>query len=80
MTQRGREFSISRLEVAKGTIVRILNDDEFLHHAYIKSPNFKFDSGEIEQGQHTDVELTTAGTFAVRCAIHLRMNLEIVVK
>lgn len=80
VTQRGRTFGIKKLSIAAGSIVRILNDDDFTHHAVVKDPDFKFDSGEIERGQHVDIKFDKAGKFAVRCAIHPKMRLRVTVK
>jgi plastocyanin len=62
-------------------VLRIVNDDgEIRHHAYIQSPDFSFDSGDQEPGQHTDINFTAAGRFAVLCGIHPRMRLVVAVR
>jgi len=81
VSQRNRAFAPKQVEANRGDILRINNDDgELVHHAYVKSDTFNFDSGEQPPGSHLDVPLTTAGTFTVLCAIHPKMRLTLTVK
>ena len=81
VSQKERTFQPGRLEIAKGDLVRLHNDDdELIHHAYIASDGFDFDSGEQGAGSVTDVRFTRAGTFSVRCRVHPRMLLVVTVK
>lgn len=79
--QKNRTFQPASLALARGEVVRVINDDgELIHHAYVDSPGFKFDSGEQAPQSATDIRFTTAGTFSVMCAIHPKMLLTVVVK
>jgi len=78
--QSGRAFSIDRITVARGTIVRFLNRDEFIHHISVDTDRFKFDSGEQPPGEAVQVPFTVSGTFPVTCAIHPKMHLIVEVK
>ena len=79
--QSNRRFEPAALQIQVGDVVRIINDDgELLHHAYVKSDSFNFDSGEQEPGSSTDIRFTTAGTFAVLCGIHPKMHMTVVVR
>ena len=81
VSQKDRVFQPGTLTIARGDTVRIVNDDgELLHHAYVKTPQFSFDSGEQEPGSKTDVVFSVAGTFTVLCAIHPKMRLVVTVK
>jgi plastocyanin len=81
ISQKGREFRPGEVSVARGAVVQIINDDgDLLHHAYIDSPNFSFDSGDQQPGSKTNIAFTQAGDFAVRCAIHPKMKLLVHVK
>jgi hypothetical protein len=54
----------------------VVNDDgDLVHHAFIDSPIFSFDSGDQQPGSKTDVTLPVAGDFDVLCAIHPKMKL-----
>jgi len=81
VTQKERIFHPNRLDIARGDTVGILNDDgELLHHAYVATDEYNFDSGEQEPGSTTDVRFTKAGIFTVRCRIHPKMSLVVTVK
>ena len=76
ISQKGREFHPGEIKVKRGDTVQIVNDDgDLLHHAYIDSPKFSFDSGDQEPGSKTDITFSVAGDFDVLCAIHPKMRL-----
>jgi len=76
ISQKGREFHPGEITVKRGDTVQIVNDDaDLLHHAYIDSPKFSFDSGDQEPGSKTDITFPVAGEFDVLCAIHPKMRL-----
>jgi plastocyanin len=79
VSQRGRRFTPDTLRVTVGTPVRIENDDRVTHHVYIDQPDMKFDSGEQSVGNEVTLQFDHAGTFAVRCAIHPTMHLDVTV-
>lgn len=79
--QKGRMFEPATVEVTVGDTVRIVNNDaDLLHHAYVDSETFDFDSGEQEPGTSMDIPFTTPGTFDVLCGIHPKMRLVVTVK
>ena len=80
ISQKGRTFSPKSIVVKKGETVRFLNDDEYVHHAYIKSSGFNYDAGEIETEKFSEVQMNVPGSFEVRCAIHPKMRLVVDVK
>lgn len=80
VSQKNREFAPSRIEVARGGVVHIVNDDNVTHHVYVDSPNMKFDSGEQPIGDTVDLKFDESGTFLVRCAIHPTMRLVVTVR
>lgn len=79
VSQRGRKFTPDTLRVTPGTVVRIANDDRVTHHVYIDQPIMKFDSGEQSVGNDVAIRFDREGTFAVRCAIHPTMHLDVTV-
>jgi plastocyanin len=79
ISQKGRKFTPDTLRIVPGTLVRIENDDRVTHHVYIDQPDMKFDSGEQSVGQEVTVTFDRDGTFAVRCAIHPTMHLDVTV-
>jgi plastocyanin len=81
VTQRGQQFNPGSLSIRHGERVEIVNDDgELIHHAYVDSQTFSFDSGDQEPGSKTDIEFTVPGKFVVLCGIHPKMRLDVVVK
>lgn len=78
VSQKGRAFNPGELDINKGETVQIFNDDgDLLHHAYVESDQFNFDSGDQEPGSRTNVRFPVAGTFTVLCGIHPKMKLEV---
>src|SRR5947209_16764784 len=58
IVQKGRAFQLKAIEIARGDILRFVNDDEFLHQIYVKSPSFNVDSAEQAPREHIDVAFT----------------------
>jgi len=77
VSQRGRKFMPDTLNIKPGESVRIENDDHVTHHVYIDQPDMKFDSGEQSVGTDVTLKFDREGHFAVRCAIHPTMRLDI---
>ncbi len=76
ISQKGREFHPGEISIKRGETIEIVNDDgDLIHHAYIDSPKFAFDSGDQEPGSKTDITFPVAGDFDVLCAIHPKMRL-----
>jgi plastocyanin len=76
ISQKGREFHPGQISIKLGDTLQIVNDDaDLLHHAYIDSPRFSFDSGDQQPGSRTDITFPVAGDFEVLCAIHPKMRL-----
>jgi plastocyanin len=81
VSQKGRMFVPGTLVINRGDTIRIVNDDgDLLHHAYIESDSFNFDSGDQEPGSKTDITFSSAGNFTVLCGIHPKMKLVVEVK
>jgi plastocyanin len=79
--QRGQQFNPGYLSIQRGQTVEIINDDgELIHHAYVDSKLFSFDSGDQEPGSTTDIVFSVPGNFVVLCGIHPKMRLDVVVK
>ena len=81
VTQKGQMFHPGKLSINRGDTVEIVNDDgELIHHAYVDSKTFSFDSGDQEPGSKTDIVFSVPGTFVVLCGIHPKMRLDVTVK
>lgn len=79
VTQRDRAFNVATLTIKKGDVVQISNADTVVHHIYVESSTFNYDSGEQPVGRTLDVAFPLPGTFDVLCAIHPRMKLAVTV-
>jgi plastocyanin len=77
--QFDRTFLPERLNITRGSVVRFANDEQFTHHAFVDTPQFKADTGDIPAGQSREITFSQAGTFVVRCAIHPQMKMTMVV-
>jgi plastocyanin len=78
ISQKGREFHPGAIAIKRGETIQIVNDDgDLLHHAYVDSPKFSFDSGDQKPGSKTDITFPVAGDFDVLCAIHPKMRLAV---
>jgi plastocyanin len=76
VSQKGQEFHPGAITINRGDTIRIVNDDgDLLHHAYVDSPRFSFDSGDQQPGSITPVTFPVSGDFNVLCAIHPKMLL-----
>ncbi len=76
VSQKGRAFRPGELTIKRGETVELVNDDgDLLHHAYVDSDTFSFDSGDQEPGSKTDIVFTVPGSFNVLCGIHPKMKL-----
>jgi plastocyanin len=76
ISQKGREFHPADITIRRGETIQIVNDDgDLLHHVYIDSRKFSFDSGDQEPGTKTDITFPATGDYDVLCAIHPKMKL-----
>jgi plastocyanin len=81
VSQIGRTFKPSELTIQRGETVQIVNDDgDLLHHIYLDSDRFTFDSGDQGPGSRTNITFPVTGSFSVLCAIHPKMKLSVQVK
>jgi plastocyanin len=76
ISQKGRQFKPPEVSIKRGEAIDVVNDDaDLLHHAYVDSDAFRFDSGDQKPGTKTSITFPVAGTFEVLCAIHPKMKL-----
>ena len=76
ISQKGQAFHPGEVVLSKGDAIEIVNDDEdLLHHAYVESESFNYDSGDQKPGSRTKISFPVVGTFNVLCGIHPKMKL-----
>jgi len=78
VSQKGKAFPSKKLEISKGDIVSFENDDPFRHNIVIHA--LGFNSGLMKAGENRVVTFNRAGMFDVRCLIHPKMEMTVVVK
>ncbi len=80
-SQKGQQFNPGELSIHVGDTINVVNDDgDILHHAYIESSTFNFDSGDQEPGSTVAITFPVAGSFNVLCGIHPKMRMHVVVR
>jgi plastocyanin len=78
ISQKGRAFQPASLVVERGETITIVNDDsDLLHHLYVESDRFNFDSGDQMPGSRTAITFSESGSFQVLCGIHPKMKLAV---
>jgi plastocyanin len=81
VSQKNRQFNPQTITLNQGQALVIVNDDgDLMHHAYVESEAFNFDSGDQKPGSRTSVTFPTRGDFQVLCGIHPKMKLAVHVK
>jgi plastocyanin len=81
ITQKGRAFHPLTITINRGDTLQFFDDDgDLLHHAYVNSDTFNFDSGDQLPGSRTNIIFSVPGTFNVLCGIHPKMKLVVTVK
>jgi plastocyanin len=75
--QADRLFAPARIIVGRGSVVHFANDEKFVHHAFVDTPQFSADTGDIPPGESRDIVFTRPGVYAIRCAIHPQMKLTV---
>ncbi len=78
VSQENRSFGVKEVTVAVGDSVVFQNDDYYGHNVY--SDDAGFDIGLQEPGESRTVEFDAAGRFMVRCRIHPKMRMKVVVE
>ena len=77
-SQKGQAFQPGELTIPRGSTIEIVNDDgDILHHAYVESSAFSFDSGDQEPGTTVAIKFPVTGSFNVLCGIHPKMKLRV---
>lgn len=80
ISQKNRTYAPGSVTIKAGETLKIINDDIFLHHAFIDDGGMDFDSGSMEEGESSNVTFKNPGEYQVLCAIHPKMKLNVTVK
>jgi plastocyanin len=80
ISQKGKVFSESALEIKKGDTLVFLNDDNVVHNVLSTTPGNVFNLGSIAPGHSTPVTFDKTGELQVLCAIHPSMKMSLKVR
>lgn len=80
ISQKGRAYAPRAVTLKTGQELTILNDDMFVHHAFVDHPDKVYDSGSMDEGESRSLWFETPGDYTVLCAIHPKMRLKVTVK
>ncbi len=80
ISQKGKAFSESSVTIKSGAKVRFVNDDTVAHNVYARIGSDKEDLGLQKPGEQGEISFDKPGKYRVRCAIHPKMKLTVVVE
>lgn len=79
VTEKGKKFSEKKLTIQAGDSITFVNDDNITHNVYSKKVN-EFDTGAQKPGASNTIVFKNKGKQKVRCAIHPKMKMTVVVE
>jgi plastocyanin len=78
--QENRKFSEKKLTIKAGDTITFVNNDKISHNIYSKSKINAFDFGVQHSGKSHSFTFVELGKVKVRCAIHPKMKLTVIVE
>lgn len=78
--QQNKEFSQKSVSIKVGDSVKFVNKDDMVHDVHSSSDGYDFDLGAQKPGSEASHTFDKPGKVKVRCAIHPKMKLEVVVE
>lgn len=80
VSQKGKVFNPTEIEVAKGDVIIFKNDDTVAHNVFTAEKGQPFNLKIQKPGEEGKLVVTASTDFKVRCAIHPKMQLKIKIK
>lgn len=80
VVQKDKTFDVERVVIKPGDKVVFQNHDEFTHNIYSPTKGNEFNINVQRPGGSTGVTFWTEGEVEVRCAIHPKMKMTVVIK
>lgn len=78
--QQNKEFSEKSIHIKVGDSIKFVNKDDIVHEVHSDTEGNDFDLGAQKPGAETSHTFDKPGTVKVRCAIHPKMKLDVVVE
>jgi plastocyanin len=79
VVEEGKKFDHREITMRVGDSVTFVNRDVYTHNVYSQTKGNEFDVGAQLPSQAYTIRFTTPGTVQVRCAIHPKMKLTVIV-
>jgi plastocyanin len=79
INQKNRTFSQPEITIKKGEKIIFRNDDDVTHNVFSTSQGSEFNQAQAP-GAESEITFNTPGAIQVRCAIHPKMKLTVIVK
>lgn len=80
LIQKDRKFSERKLTISRGDTINFVNNDNVSHNVYSKSDANSFDIGVQRPEETHSIKFDIAGKTKIRCAIHPKMKLTVIVE
>ena len=77
ISQKGKVFSETELEIRRGDTLVFVNDDTVPHNVLSTTPGNVFNLGLITPGHSTPVTFEKAGDIKIICAMHPSMKMSL---
>jgi plastocyanin len=78
--QKDLSFSKVEVSVAVGDKIKFTNSDRTAHHVWTKDNGVNISSQVLKAGESYTAKFDKTGTYTVKCHIHPKMKLTVVVK
>jgi plastocyanin len=78
--QKNLSFSQSEMTIAAGDKIKFTNSDRTAHHIWTKDNGVNFSSQTLKPGASYEIKFDKAGTYTLKCHIHPKMKLTVIVK
>ncbi len=80
VSQKKKRFTPKELTIKRGDGVLFVNDDRYMHNLFSETKGFEFNIRKQKPGQEDKIVFEKRGSFVVKCVIHPRMKMTIVVE
>ncbi len=80
VSQKKRTFHPKLLNAKIGDTVLLDNDDRYAHNLYSETPGVEFNVRKQMPGDKHSMRLDKRGKFEIRCVIHPRMKMTVIVE
>ena len=78
--EKAKKFEPKKLSIKAGDTLTFVNTDGYVHNVHSKSEGNEFDIGAQDSGASDSVTLANPGKVKIRCAIHPKMKMTVMVE